>query len=165
MADELTRCQIADEHSAAPCRGNGDRPDDFSRRVLLRTAGAGAAVAAVAVAAAACGNSSNNPANPANAAANGAVTVSTSRIPLNGGEIIASAQIVITQPAAGTYKAFSAICTHQGCTVAAVAHNVIQCPCHGSLFSASDGSVIQGPAQAPLAAKNITVSNGQITAS
>jgi Rieske Fe-S protein len=160
MADEPTRCQIADEHGAAPCRGNADRPDDFSRRTLLRAAGAGATVATVAVAAAACGNSSTGSATPANAAG---VTVATSKIPLDGGEIIASAQIVITQPSAGTYKAFSAICTHMGCTVAAVAHNVIQCPCHGSMFSASDGSVIQGPAQSPLAAKSITVANGQIT--
>jgi Rieske Fe-S protein len=162
MADELTRCQIADEHSGAPCCGDGDRSDDFSRRALLRAAGAGAAVAGVAVAAAACSNSSGSGGTPANAAG---VTVKTSAIPLNGGEIIASAQIVITQPAAGTFKAFTAICTHQGCTVAAVANNVIQCPCHGSLFSASDGSVIQGPAQSPLAAKSITVANGEITAS
>ncbi len=162
MADELTRCQIADEHNAAPCCGDGDRPDDISRRALLRAAGAGAAVATVAVTAAACGNSSSGSGStPANAAG---VTVKTSDIPMNGGEIIASAQIVITQPAAGTFKAFSAICTHQGCTVAAVANNVIQCPCHGSLFSAADGSVIQGPAQSPLAAKSITVANGQITA-
>ena len=162
MADELTRCQIADEHGAVPCCGTGDRPDDFSRRTLLRAAGAGAAVASVAVAAAACGNSGGSGSTPANAAG---VTVKTSAIPLNGGEIIASAQIVITQPAAGTFKAFSAICTHMGCTVAAVANNVIQCPCHGSLFSAADGSVIQGPAQSPLAAKSISVANGEITAS
>jgi Rieske Fe-S protein len=159
MADELTRCQIADEHSAAPCCGNVDRPDDLSRRTLLRAAGAGAAVALTA---AACGSSGGSAGTQANAIP---VTVKTSDIPLNGGEIIGSAQIVITQPAAGTYKAFSAVCTHQQCIVAAVANNVIQCPCHGSLFSAADGSVIQGPAQSPLAAKKITVANGEITAS
>jgi Rieske Fe-S protein len=135
-------------------------------------------VATVAVTAAACGSSSNgtvsNPAS-ANAAGGGAssagagsgsgtVLAKTSDIPVDGGMVISSAQIVVTQPSAGVYKAFTAVCTHQGCTVSNVSDNQIQCPCHGSVFSAKDGSVIQGPASAPLAAKSITVANGQITA-
>ncbi len=58
--------------------------------------------------------------------------------------------VVVTQPEAGTYKAFSATCTHMGCTVAMVRDNVIVCPCHGSEFSAEDGSVLRPPAQKPL---------------
>jgi len=167
MADELTGSQTAD----------GEQDGATTRRALLRTAGAGAAVATVAVTAAACGSSSNgtvdNPAS-ANAAGggasdsvgsgSGAVLAKTSDIPVDGGKIISSAQIVITQPSAGQYKAFTAVCTHQGCTVSNVSDNQIQCPCHGSVFSAKDGSVIQGPASAPLASKTITVANGQITA-
>lgn len=169
MADELTGSQIADGvPGAAGCCAAGGGTDQPTRRTLLRAAGAGAAVATVAVTAAACGNSSNgsvsDPAT-ANAAGGGSGTVlaKTSDIPVDGGMVISSAQIVITQPSAGTYKAFTAVCTHQGCTVSGVSDNQIQCPCHGSLFSAKDGSVIQGPASTPLASKSITVANGQIT--
>jgi len=69
---------------------------------------------------------------------------------------------VITQPSSGTFMAFTAVCTHQQCTVGSVSGNVISCPCHGSQFSAKDGSVVQGPASSPLASKSITVSGGQI---
>ena len=163
MADELTGSPTAD----------GEPDGATTRRALLRTAGAGAAVATVAVTAAACGSSSNgtvgNPAS-ANAAGGGAgsgggtILAKTSQIPVDGGMVISSAQIVVTQPSAGVYKAFTAVCTHQGCTVSNVSNNEIQCPCHGSVFSAKDGSVIQGPASSPLASKTITVANGQITA-
>ena len=70
-------------------------------------------------------------------------------------------QLVITQPKAGTFKAFSAICTHQGCTVSTVENGTINCPCHGSQFAIADGSVVNGPAPKPLPAKNIKVSGGR----
>jgi hypothetical protein len=38
-------------------------------------------------------------------------------IPVGGGTILADAQIVITQPTAGTFACFGAVCTHQGCLV------------------------------------------------
>jgi Rieske Fe-S protein len=69
----------------------------------------------------------------------------------------------VTQPTAGNFKAFTAVCTHAGCTVGSVTDGVIKCPCHGSMYSAADGSVKGGPAPAPLAAKNITVQGGEIT--
>jgi Rieske Fe-S protein len=69
----------------------------------------------------------------------------------------------VTQPQAGTFKAFSATCTHAGCTVSSVADNVIHCNCHGSNYSAVDGSVQNGPAPKPLANKTVTVSGDTIT--
>jgi len=69
---------------------------------------------------------------------------------------------VVTQPQAGQYKAFTAVCTHQGCTVAAVSNNQIQCPCHGSIFSAKDGSVINGPATTGLSAMTATVNGANV---
>ncbi|MET7723879.1 Rieske (2Fe-2S) protein [Streptomyces mirabilis] len=97
-----------------------------------------------------------------NAAAGGTVLAKTTDIPEGGGKVFASQGVVVTQPIAGTYKAFSSKCTHQGCAVKGIANNVITCPCHNSQFSATDGSVKKGPATQPLAAANITVDGDSI---
>ena len=106
------------------------------------------------------------PAQPggAGAGAGGAKLAATADVPVGGGVILADAQLVITQPKAGTFKAFSAICTHQGCTVSTVEDGTINCPCHGSQFAIADGSVVDGPARKPLPAEKIKVSGGNITA-
>jgi Rieske Fe-S protein len=78
------------------------------------------------------------------------VLAATADVPEGGGKIIPGKAIVLTQPAAGTFKAFSAVCTHQGCAVNAIANGTIDCPCHGSKFSIKDGSVVNGPATSPL---------------
>ena len=81
----------------------------------------------------------------------------TSDIPVGGGKILAARKIVITQPRAGSFEAFTAVCTHQGCTVSTVSDGTINCPCHGSKFSVTDGSVVTGPAASPLAPVGIKV--------
>lgn len=91
--------------------------------------------------------------------------VASSDVPVGGGVVIDKEKVVVTQPAKGTFKAFSAVCTHQGCLVASVAENTITCPCHGSEFSAEDGSVVNGPASAPLQAVAVRVTKGQVVAS
>jgi Rieske Fe-S protein len=83
-------------------------------------------------------------------AASSAVLASTAEVPNGGGKIIDGKNIVLTQPAAGVFKAFSAVCTHQGCIVSSIANGTIDCPCHGSEFSIKDGSVVHGPATSPL---------------
>ncbi|GHF80832.1 Rieske (2Fe-2S) protein [Streptomyces thermodiastaticus] len=83
-------------------------------------------------------------------------------IPVGGGKVFAAQKVVVTQPKAGEFKAFSAVCTHQGCTVNRVVNGAIECPCHGSAFRAEDGTVSRGPAQQPLEAKRITVSGGTV---
>jgi Rieske Fe-S protein len=87
----------------------------------------------------------------------------TSAIPVGGGEIFKDQKVVVTQPTAGQFKAFSAVCTHRGCTVATVSDGKIHCPCHGSAFNISDGSVANGPADKPLETKSVKVQNGEIT--
>ncbi|MFJ9795185.1 Rieske (2Fe-2S) protein [Streptomyces sp. NPDC101145] len=95
-------------------------------------------------------------------AAGGRVLARKSEIPEGGGKVFADQGVVVTQPAAGQFKAFSAMCTHQGCAVKDVADGVINCPCHGSTFDAADGSVKAGPATAPLAPASITVEGDAI---
>ena len=92
----------------------------------------------------------------------GAALTSTTDVPVGGGTIFADRQVVVTQPTAGEFKAFSSTCTHEGCTVSQVSDGTINCPCHGSRFSATDGSVVRGPAESPLPAKNIQVEGNSI---
>jgi len=93
----------------------------------------------------------------------GATLAATSDIPVGGGKVFADQQVVVTQPSAGAFLAFTAVCTHQGCTVNSVQDGTINCPCHGSMFSIEDGSVAGGPAQAPLEEKSISVEGESIT--
>ncbi len=131
-----------------------------TRRQVLLTAGT---VAAAAAATAACGSSSTSAGTDSTAPAGGGALAATTDVPVGGGTINKDAKVVITQPKAGEFKAFSAVCTHQGCTVASVENGTITCPCHGSTFSAADGSVQGGPASSPLAPVQITVSGTSIT--
>jgi Rieske Fe-S protein len=86
----------------------------------------------------------------------------TSDIPVGGGTVFADRDIVVTQPAAGDFRAFSATCTHQGCPVTEVTDGTINCNCHGSKFSVADGSVVDGPAKKPLPERGIAVTGEQI---
>lgn len=86
-----------------------------------------------------------------------AALASTSDVPVGGGTILAGKKIVITQPRAGTFRAFTAVCTHQGCIVNSVSGGTINCPCHGSKFNITDGSVVTGPAVSALAPVGIKV--------
>ena len=86
----------------------------------------------------------------------------TSDVPVGGGIVLDRQAIVITQPKAGTFKAFTATCTHQGCTVAEVKNGTINCPCHGSKFKMADGSVANGPATRGLREIGITVNGATI---
>ena len=145
---------------------------DLERRAVLQFGG----VVAVGGLVAACGSSSSSspdstapaasaPAASAASAPAGSAAAglaATADVPVGGGVILADPALVITQPTAGDFKAFSSICTHQGCAVAEVAANEIVCPCHGSKFSATDGSVLAGPATQALAATPIGVQGGSI---
>ena len=91
-----------------------------------------------------------------------AVLAKTSDVPVGGGTILTDKKIVITQPQSGTFHAFTAVCTHAGCTVGSVSSGTINCPCHGSRFSISNGSVVNGPAASPLAPVNIKVQGTSI---
>lgn len=129
------------------------------RQVLLGVAGAGVAVPVLA----ACGSSSSGA--PATKADAGPTTVKAGDIPVGGGRIFPDQQIVVTQPTAGDFKAFSAVCTHEGCIVNEVADKEIKCGCHFSRYSISDGHVEGGPAPSPLPEKTVKVSGDTLTVS
>jgi Rieske Fe-S protein len=113
----------------------------------------GAGTAAPARSAAAGGASSSSATN---------ALAATSKIPVGSGMIFPEPQVVVTQPTAGEFKAFSAVCTHMGCIVNQISNQTIDCPCHGSQYSITTGAVVAGPAPRPLPAKQIKVSGGSI---
>jgi Rieske Fe-S protein len=94
--------------------------------------------------------------------ATGTVLAAAADIPVGGGKIFAAQKVVVTQPAKGSYRAFSAVCTHVGCLVSEVSDGTIDCPCHGSEFAISDGAVVTGPAPSPLPRKKIKIESGQV---
>ena len=87
----------------------------------------------------------------------------TSEVPVGGGKIFAGEKVVVTQPTEGDFKAFSAMCTHQGCIVSAITDEEIDCTCHGSKFSIADGSVLEGPATKALESLKVTVTGDEIS--
>lgn len=102
------------------------------------------------------------PATGAGSAPAGNALTPTSKIPVGGGEVFPGPQVVVTQPTAGEFKAFSAVCTHMGCIVNQVSGGTIDCPCHGSQYSISTGDVVAGPAPRPLPVKQIKVSGDSV---
>lgn len=80
----------------------------------------------------------------------GSVEVPKADVPVGGGIVLHDSGVVVTQPVEGSFVAFSATCTHQGCLVREVLETGIFCACHGSLFDTADGSPLEGPADEPL---------------
>jgi thiosulfate dehydrogenase (quinone) large subunit len=63
------------------------------------------------------------------------------------------------------YDAFSAVCTHAGCTVDYdPSSKQFVCPCHGGTYSASDGHVLGGPPPSPLARIKVALSGKKVYA-
>lgn len=151
-----------------------DRPTDSlpitRRTVIMNTGLAAAAIAGLS----SCTNYGTAPVSEPSAAgtsggaaggssgAGGPLSVKEADIPVGSGKIFPDAQTVITQPKEGEFKAFSSICTHQACPVASVT-DTINCDCHGSKYSITDGSVANPPAPNPLPAKTIKVDGDTLT--
>ena len=108
------------------------------------------------------GGSSDSGSSGGGTTSSGGITT-TSEVPVGGGKISPGEKVVVTQPTEGDFKAFSAVCTHQGCVVAEIKGEEIDCTCHGSKFSIADGSVLEGPATKSLEALKVTVSGNEIS--
>ena len=139
LAGAITACSSSASSSSTPA----------SAATTSAPTGAGTAAAS-------SGASASAPASSA-----GALTA-TSKIPVGSGTIFDAKKVVVTQPASGEFKAFSAVCTHMGCTVSQVSNGTIDCPCHGSQYSIKTGAVVAGPAPSPLPAVQIKVSGDSI---
>ncbi len=140
---------------------------ETSRRGVLLGAAAGAAgVGLAACSSPPVATPSGSGASPGAGGTPNPQGTPTSEIPVGGGKVFPDQQVVVTQPQAGTFKAFSAVCTHQGCLVDAVVNGFILCPCHGSAFDVSTGAPTSGsPATQPLEGKSVAVSGGNLTVS
>jgi Rieske Fe-S protein len=140
----------------------------LSRRTMLGASVAGAVGAAGLLSA--CGGDSEgdtaaspeSSSAPAGSAAGGAALVKSSEVPVGSGVIVTDKKVVVTQPTAGDFKGFSAICTHMGCPVSTIEGDTITCNCHGSQYSAKDGSVTKGPATKSLAAIVVKVEGDEV---
>jgi nitrite reductase/ring-hydroxylating ferredoxin subunit len=121
------------------------------------------AVAAGGVAIGLAGCSAADTAQPSTPNSSGAEIAATSDIPVGGGANfdVDNVKMVVTQPTEGEFKAFSAVCTHQGCIVGTRDAEIV-CDCHDSLFKLEDGAVISGPATSDLPEIAITVKDGKI---
>ncbi|MBS4753959.1 Rieske (2Fe-2S) protein [Nocardioides sp. zg-ZUI104] len=98
---------------------------------------------------------------PASPGAGGAL-VAAADVPVGGGVVLKDAEIVVTQPRPGEFKAFSAICTHNRCLVSSVEDGEIVCPCHRSTFAVADGAHTGGPAAGPLPQVAVEVDGDQV---
>lgn len=146
-------------------------PSGTSRRSLLGAAVAAGAVGVVAAcgggepstsAASTTGASSEPPAGSSSPPAGGGEALTpTADVPVGSGVILSDAKVVVTQPSAGTFKAFSSTCTHRSCQVTGFSGGRITCPCHGSSFSIADGSPT-GLAPSPLPEVAVKVDGDQV---
>ena len=135
-------------------------PTPLTRRTLVSIGGASALGAGVLLLSACTPGG----AAEGGSGSGGSTTVPLASIPVGGAVSakLGSDPIVVSQPSAGTVVAFSAVCTHQGCTVAPQGKE-FDCPCHGSKFDAATGDVLNGPARNPLTKLKATVSGGTVT--
>ncbi len=103
------------------------------------------------------------PSSTAGPAPAGTPVASVADVTAAGSMVVGTDKPILLCSANGTVVGHTAICTHQGCTVAAAGADA-NCPCHGSKYNAATGAVINGPALSPLAEVPVTIANGQVYA-
>lgn len=92
------------------------------------------------------------------------LSVPTADVPEGGGTILKDAKIVVTQPSAEAVQGVLGR-LHPPAGVVSDVTDTINCACHNSAFSITDGSVVNGPATSPLPAKTVAVSGDQLSIS
>lgn len=140
----------------------------LKRRTVL-TAGGGVAVAAAVAACSSSPSAGSGTSTPS--AGSGTNSSGTGSSGTGGGPLAAVADIpdggslvvdgVLLARTGDKVVGHSDVCTHKQCKVAAAGAQG-KCPCHGSVYNASTGEVIQGPAPSPLPEVAVTVKNGSV---
>lgn len=132
----------------------------WSRRSALAAAGL-----AVAATAAACSSGSDESPSSSTSEPGGsggadgqAQLAAVSDIP-DGGCLV-SGKVLLAR-SGDTVVGHSSTCTHKGGTVAPDGADA-RCPLHGSVFNATTGAVVNGPATEPLPAVPVTVRSGGV---
>jgi nitrite reductase/ring-hydroxylating ferredoxin subunit len=92
----------------------------------------------------------------------GGALVPVSDVPLGGGVVLTDQRILVTQPSDTDFKAFEAVCTHQGGAITRIEDGEMICSLHQSRFSIADGEVLSGPASNPLPEIDVRVRDGQV---
>ena len=153
------------------------------QRTPRRTVLCGAALAALGLTAGACSSSSESDSSDSPGSggeegtsgggesspeSGGAESVSlgaASAIPVGGAKLFAKQKLLVSQPKKDEFKAFSAVCTHQGSLLESVDKDQAVCPLHGSRFETDTGEPSKGPATAPLPEVPVSVGeDGALTA-
>jgi Rieske Fe-S protein len=137
---------------------------DLTRRTLAVTALGGLSLPVLAACGGGSGGSSTTATDPGTSATQDPTSpsgggqsstptidalVGTAQVPVGGGVILSDQNVVVTQPAQGSFEGFSATCTHQGCILATVASGTINCGCHGSQYDIATGANVVGPLGSP----------------
>jgi nitrite reductase/ring-hydroxylating ferredoxin subunit len=139
----------------------------ISRRGVIASAVGVSAVAALAACSPEVSDLTSTPAPEAPATAEPVAVAKTSDIPVGSGKKfdVEGVPILITQPRAGEFRGFSAVCTHAGFVMSNVANSEIKCDNHGAVYSSDDGSVLSGPAPVALGKVTVTVEGDDILVS
>ena len=91
-----------------------------------------------------------------------ATTVKTADVPVGGGVIEDATSVVVVQPTAGEFKAYSAVCPHQGCRSTAIADGEISARATAARSGSATASVVTGPATQGLTVLTSTVQGDEV---
>ncbi|MFC7216596.1 Rieske (2Fe-2S) protein [Streptomyces polyrhachis] len=142
-----------------PIASAASQPTATRRTVLCRAAAALATTGALT----AC--STDTPAHQENTGPKGDIDLGDPEaVPVGGAKLYRTERVIVSRPTADTYRALSAVCTHQACVLGEIKGDEAICPCHGSRFDTADGTAVHGPATAPLPSLPVSVKDGRLVA-
>jgi nitrite reductase/ring-hydroxylating ferredoxin subunit len=139
----------------------------ISRRGVITSAVGVSAVAALSACSPEVSNLTSTSESEGPSTSEPVAVAKTTDIPIGSGKKfdVEGVQILITQPRAGEFRGFSAVCTHAGFVMSNVANSEIKCDNHGAVYSADDGSVLSGPAPRALGKVTVTVEGDDVLVS
>ena len=139
----------------------------ISRRGVIASAVGVSAVAALSACSTEVTDLTSTPAPEAPATTGPVAVAKTTDIPIGSGKKfdVEGVPILVTQPRAGEFRGFSAVCTHAGFVMTNMANSEIKCDKHGAVYSADDGSVLSGPAPRALGKVTVTVEGDDVLVS